>query len=81
MTAGDVYSYILQFEREMSGITDQFNFAQKIYKNIFKRFSETCDSITAILSFILTKDGREWWKDKLEQRNSELNSLMTNPNL
>ena len=78
VSAGDIYYYLIQFETEMAKITDPYNFASILQKNILIRFKETCDSTIALLCFILTKESRKWWKEKLDMKNAELSFLISN---
>lgn len=62
VSAGDVYYHLNNLQIELSKITDQYHFAQDIFSNIFSTCKNTCDSTIALLCFILTKEGRIWWR-------------------
>lgn len=76
VSASDVYFHLNKLQIEMSHISDPYNFATDIFTNIFTRFSETCDSTIALLSFILTKEGRNWWRMQKESTDEEIRNLM-----
>ena len=65
-SAGDVYLNIVNLENEIDKLSesDEYGFVDIIQRNMVKRFDQNCDLILCQLGFLLTSEGRSWWKSR-----------------
>lgn len=71
-TTGKAFKALLDLKDELKHlIPSRSSIAEKLLTNVEYRFSNTCDSLVAQLSYILTNEGRSWWKAQ-KSKNEEI---------
>ena len=64
-TMMDSFKELLILKKEISQlIPSKSSLPEILLRNINIRFSDTCDYLMAELSYLLTTEGRDWWKKK-----------------
>ena len=63
VTISLAFQYLLELENSLKELRGN-QFVNVIESHLRRRFTETCDSDTCELAFLLTKEGHSWWQER-----------------